>query len=690
MQECILCKKNLDLILSSYAEHFRQHEKVKDGIKYGGKLSCGFCGSEYLNVEKLLQHLVAFHQASEPRIPMPTSILPSLGSHHHQHSSRSSGLHSNNQSIIDKSTKVLLMMDQDKKVDASLKKVKEKMVEQIHNVVEGYKSNMYISDYLSNDISKSLLESISMTIQLMGNVIKETSLKDYSDKISSIHDEIILSFADNLDDDETSNDNIKHELSVFEQLTSEFSPAPAAAPVEVNLPSTSTSIEPSTASSFDPLPAFNLFINRPPIVLDASINAKEGFKKLAFDMIAECQGFYDSNKLEEPELYCGVDIYEQFNSPFGRIILYVLYNDSNPEFSKDLITIAWKEAYGILRTILKIVKPSLDYRPKDLDPLVLSFLKFIGKEGPNNEIAQAETKKILHQWIRTTRHRNKDNNDANINATIKITSVRKKRRAPTEDTIESIAAQAETLIPDISKILSLFRRSSSMRFEWIENPSTDIHTALETFPVIKMFPKQLIDVDYEELCRIKKWEYISIVDEMQRIFPALKYLLQSYNVTTLPGHLNQNDTFANVFFSFPNLFHHFLNNSKKIPKQFYFESASQDFLSGVNRIINEKQVQHNFFGRIDTPDGQIIFVYINGHILRIEGSLLEALELYYRIHYVFRIERPASIFFLTSWLDLLCKKKVETNCGPQRFMREIERLCKQYSNFPESRNAEFF
>uniref|UniRef100_A0A914YJZ7 Uncharacterized protein n=1 Tax=Panagrolaimus superbus TaxID=310955 RepID=A0A914YJZ7_9BILA len=342
-------------------------------------------------------------------------------------------------------------------------------------------------------------------------------------------------------------------------------------------------------------------------------------------------------------------------------------------------------------------KNCLDYRPKDLDPLVTIFLKFIGKEGPNNEIVQAETKKILHQWVRTTRHRQKDHDATNMNVitpksvTVTKTARRKRKAARSNETIESLALQAQNLIPDLSKILQLFRRSSSLRFDWMENTAgIDIHSVLNTFSVIKMFPKQLIDVDYVELCVNKKWDIISIVDEMQRILPALKSLLQSYNVTTLPAHLNQNDLFANIFFSFPNLFHHFLNNSKKIPKPFYFESAAQDFLTGVNRIINEKQVQHNFFGRIETPAGQIIFAYINGHIFRIEGSLLEALEFYYRIHYVFRIDRPASIFFLTSWLDLLCKKKVETNCGPQRFMLEIERLCKQYENFPDSRNSDFY
>uniref|UniRef100_A0AC35G4X4 C2H2-type domain-containing protein n=1 Tax=Panagrolaimus sp. PS1159 TaxID=55785 RepID=A0AC35G4X4_9BILA len=650
MQECIICKKRIDLSLSKYAEHFRSHERRNEDIQHGGRVKCGFCGSGYPSVEKLLQHLVAFHQVPEPKIQIleprinTTSTLQSRNGR------------SNTQPMIEKSNKVLLLMDKDKKVDGALNNAKEKIVEQLQSVMDDYKNNVYISEQLSDEISKSLLETFSTTIQLMGNVIKECSLKDYSDKISSFHDEIILSFTDNnfdqesnnnFDEDEESNNSaIKQELPIMEEeVTSEFSP-----PLQSDdFPSTSNATTSATMNeTFDPIPALNRLLNRPSIALDSTINAKEGIKKLANEMIDECQEFYVNNKPEESD-FGDVDVYAEFDSPIGRIILYILFHDSNPEFSKELITIAWKETYGILRIVLKAVKPNLDYRPKDLDPLVSQFMKFIGKEGTNNEIAQAETKKILHQWIRTTRHRSKDHDTSTTSKTPSaktvVISTRKKRKAPSTETIESLAEQSQALIPDLSKIIYLFRRSASMRFEWIENtPGADINLVLETFTVIKMFPKQLTDIDYEELCNIKKWEYISIVDEMQRILPALKYLLQSYNVTTLPTNLNQNDTFAHVFSSFPNLFHHFLNNSKKVPKPFYFESAAQDFLT---------------------------------------GSLLEALEFYYRIHYVYRIERPASIFFLTSWLDLLCKKKVETNCGPQRFMREIERLMKQYENYPE-------
>lgn len=62
-----------------------------------------------------------------------------------------------------------------------------------------------------------------------------------------------------------------------------------------------------------------------------------------------------------------------------------------------------------------------------------------------------------------------------------------------------------------------------------------------------------IDIDYEELCNNRKWERISIVEEMQRILPALKDLLQSYNITTLSVDLNQSLSlpFRVRFYSIP-------------------------------------------------------------------------------------------------------------------------------------------
>lgn len=126
MQECIICKKSIELNLSIFTEHFRQHERKQEDAKNGKRIRCGFCGSEFLNVKKLLQHLFAFHQVSESRINASTSSTMLCN--------RSSS--NNNQSVMEKSNKVLLLMEKDKKIDGILKDAKEKIVVQLQSIIE--------------------------------------------------------------------------------------------------------------------------------------------------------------------------------------------------------------------------------------------------------------------------------------------------------------------------------------------------------------------------------------------------------------------------------------------------------------------------------------------------------------------------------------------------------------------------
>uniref|UniRef100_A0A914YSZ6 C2H2-type domain-containing protein n=1 Tax=Panagrolaimus superbus TaxID=310955 RepID=A0A914YSZ6_9BILA len=128
MQECIICNKNIDLNLSSFTEHFRQHDKRQEDIRHG-RIRCGFCGSEFLNVKKLLQHLIAFHQVSQPKMNVTSSASTSMIGSQRNGSS-------NNQTMIEKSNKVLLLMDKDKKIDGLLKSAKEKIVEHLQGIIE--------------------------------------------------------------------------------------------------------------------------------------------------------------------------------------------------------------------------------------------------------------------------------------------------------------------------------------------------------------------------------------------------------------------------------------------------------------------------------------------------------------------------------------------------------------------------
>lgn len=135
---------------------------------------------------------------------------------------------------------------------------------------------------------------------------------------------------------------------------------------------------------------------------------------------------------------------------------------------------------------------SLDFRPRELDPLVSGYLTIIGKESPSNEIIHAETKKILHAWIRTTRHRAKES-EAIINSEPGKILIRKKRKAPSDEGIEALAEEAQKMMTDLGKCKQLFRGSAQLRLDWMSNtPGIDVEVVMQTFPCIQMFPKQLV------------------------------------------------------------------------------------------------------------------------------------------------------------------------------------------------------
>ena len=136
MQQCLICGSCVALELSSYAEHYRRHERKRENIQFG-RLCCAFCDTEYPNVEGLLYHLITYHQV--PHQGLPRSV-PQLAPRPRENAPGArpfrSGPSQNSPVISLSKAPVNPLENVDKKVDEALKTAKSKIDGKLHEIIQ--------------------------------------------------------------------------------------------------------------------------------------------------------------------------------------------------------------------------------------------------------------------------------------------------------------------------------------------------------------------------------------------------------------------------------------------------------------------------------------------------------------------------------------------------------------------------